>query len=155
MSLVGPDGRPIASSSSSSYRPQNMMVVVSMVNNITQQPEFTFQVIIPFAKFEWYMANPHHFTLTINNMVAQTYANNILKEQEPISSAEEFNTRMNGWMQAVASKYSIALSEPLAVDAIYQDASDHAKYAQDMGSATTEDASSEEEQTDEGEGVVN
>lgn len=116
MALVDASGRPVASEQNS-YRPQNMTVIVGMVNKISQQPEYTFQIIIPMEQFEFYMANPQHFTLTVNNFVGYAYGTQILGEQEAS------NEQIREWTAAVSKKYSVALSEPLAVDSIFRDTS--------------------------------
>lgn len=141
MAIVGPNGQPIQSGKAkeeSSYQPENMIVIASLINKITETPELTFQIMIPFEQFEFYMENQQLFTLTINNFVGFAYGTKILNK------TAETQNEVYEWTQEAASKYSVTLSEPLAVDAVFTDSSTPSDYEDFLASLPEQEELNEE-----------
>lgn len=132
MAILDMSGRPIANKtqqedtvqiSTGNYRPENMMIVASLVDKESEEPVYSFEIVIPFDRFEFYVEYPEILTLTINNFVGYAYGQQILHVTEDPDSE-----MLNNWIQEAAEKYSVALSEPLAIDTIFKDNSDIEKY---------------------------
>lgn len=125
MALVDANGNPLGSvtgtSDNGTYVPENMVVIGGLIHKISGAPEFTFQVIIPFDKFKYYMDNPNTFTRFVNHTAAYAYGVSKKGQDPSLAAGAE---AVSETLKEISEKFSMSLSEPLAVDFILKDTTD-------------------------------
>lgn len=117
MSLYDANGNPIGNMTEDdgNYTPGNMVVIVGLINKISNQPEMTYLLLVNFDSFLAYTQNQPLFTATVNKSTAAAYLSHTKGDND-------FTTeKLQETLAEINTKYSITISEPMPYDTIIQD----------------------------------